>query len=157
MSVRSIPSFQRKAKDNRSQISGSSRRTALSDVSVSSTGKRRRNEGKINSEAQHKERLWEDIGKLKGKLTTQKSRCKELVIVKDVRSLRKVVQNMEETYSEAIETVLQLRELLPAEEARKIMEKVEREETEIFKLKKAVVRIMGAEQGSGGREAVERH
>ena len=138
----------KKNNESRSLISGSSRRTALSDVSVGSLGKKQKSEGKINNEEQRKEQLWDDLGKLKGNLNIQKNQCKGIVIAKDTKLLRESVQTLEEIYNEAIKTVLQLRELLPAEEARNIMEKVEREEMEIFELKKVMVKIMANERSA---------
>ena len=111
-----------KDSDSRSQLSGSSRKTMLSDISVGSAGKKQKRKGNSNNEAQRKEQLWDDLGKLKGKLNIQKDRCQELVTTKDTKSLKQEVQNLEETYNEAIETVLRLRELLPADEARNVME-----------------------------------
>ena len=132
--------------DDRSQVSRSSRQTILSDHSAR-FGNRKGREGKKYTEAQRKDQLWEELGKLRVNLDAQKARCKELVLAKDIGLLRQAMENLEETYKDATEIALLLRELVPFDEAGKIMEKVEAEETEIFQIKRSVVRIMATESG----------
>ena len=140
--------------DDRSQVSRSSRQTILSDHSAR-FGNRKGREGKKYTEAQRKDQLWEELGKLRVNLDAQKARCKDLVLAKDIGLLRQAMENLEETYKDATEIALLLRELVPFDEAGKIMEKVEAEETEIFQIKRSVVRIMATESGvknpCGGR------
>ena len=121
--------------DARSQVSCSSRGTVLSENSVSSRGRNRKGETE--------DQLWERLAKHRMRLDAKKNLCKELVsTTKDIEMLRQEIQNLEEAYSEAAEVARSLRELLPGDEARKMMERVEQEDLEIHQIKRSMVRLM---------------
>ena len=75
----------------------------------------------------------------------------------DIVTLRQELCHLEETYKEAAEIALCLRELVPGYEAEKIMERVEQEDVEIHQIKRTLVRIMATECDVENNDTVDKN
>ena len=145
--------------DDKSILSSSSRQTVLSDMSYNSANRKMKatvlkvgrkeniqeKEEKEKSEPQLKKQLRDKLFKLRLKLENQKSLFKDLVKSNDTGMLGREMQKLQETYRSMADTAFHLHELLPPAEAGEMTELVDTEDTEMFQIKKLVVKQMTAQ------------
>ena len=85
----------------------------------------------------------------------QKRLCKGLINGKDQITSGDEIQKLEESYQTMVSAAVRLREHLPSEEANDIDIHVEQEESEVFEVKKQMVKLMTRKSQAGEDEIVE--
>ena len=85
----------------------------------------------------------------------QKRLCRGLINGKDQITSGDEIQKLEESYQTMVSAAVRLREHLPSEEANDIDIHVEQEESEVFEVKKQMVKLMTRKSQAGEDEIVE--